>query len=33
MSHGTNGCYIYCCDDQLQDYLNKRISNVAIGHE
>jgi len=28
-----NGCYIYCCDDQLQDCLNKRISNVATGNE
>jgi len=25
MSRGMKGCYIYCCDDQLQDYLNNRI--------
>jgi len=33
MSRGMKGCYIYCCDDQLQDYFNKRISNVATGNE
>jgi len=29
MSRGMKGCYIYCCDDQLQDYLNTRISAVS----
>jgi hypothetical protein len=29
MSRGMKGCYIYCCDDQLQDYLNNRIKNLT----
>ncbi|NIC00926.1 DUF2075 domain-containing protein [Halobacterium sp. R2-5] len=33
MSRGMKGCYIYCCDNQLHDYLNKRISSVATGNE
>jgi len=26
MSRGMKGCYIYCCDEQLQEHLRKRIS-------
>jgi len=29
MSRGMKGCYIYCCDDQLQDYLETRIEAVS----
>jgi DUF2075 family protein len=29
MSRGMKGCYIYCCDDQLQDYLRTRINAVS----
>jgi len=29
MSRGMKGCYIYCCDDQLQDYLETRIDAVS----
>ncbi|MFB6209137.1 MAG: DNA/RNA helicase domain-containing protein [Candidatus Nanohaloarchaea archaeon] len=28
MSRGMKGCYIYCCDDQLQEYMKNRISNM-----
>jgi len=28
MSRGMEGCYVYCCDEQLQEYMKKRISNV-----
>lgn len=31
MSRGMKGCYVYCCDEQLQAYLNKRIANVSAG--
>ncbi len=33
LSRGMNGCYIYCCDNQLQDYLNTRISTITTGNE
>jgi len=26
MSRGLQGCYIYCCDDHLQEHMKKRIS-------
>jgi hypothetical protein len=25
MSRGQKGCYIYCCDDKLRDYIKKRL--------
>ena len=28
LSRGLKGCYIYCCDDQLQDYLRTRLENI-----
>ncbi|WP_241430825.1 DNA/RNA helicase domain-containing protein [Halalkalicoccus jeotgali] len=31
MSRGMKGCYIYCCDDQLQEYLKTRVANVSTG--
>jgi DUF2075 family protein len=31
MTRGMKGCYIYCCDDALQEYMKKRIENVTIG--
>jgi DUF2075 family protein len=31
MSRGMEGCYLYCCDDQLQEYLKSRVSNVTTG--
>ncbi|MGB9965760.1 DNA/RNA helicase domain-containing protein [Halobacterium hubeiense] len=33
LSRGMKGCFIYCCDDQLRDYLNTRINKVTIGNE
>jgi hypothetical protein len=26
------GCYLYCCDDELQEYLETRIENVSTDH-
>jgi uncharacterized protein len=31
MSRGMKGCYIYCCDDQFQEYLKTRVNNVSTG--
>ena len=31
MTRGMKGCYLYCCDDQLQEYMRTRIGNVATG--
>ena len=31
MSRGMKGCYVYCCDDQLQEYLRTRVTNVSMG--
>jgi len=28
MTRGMDGCYLYCCDDRLQEYLRTRIENV-----
>ncbi|ERH01002.1 MAG: hypothetical protein J07HN6_02633 [Halonotius sp. J07HN6] len=28
LSRGLKGCYIYCCDDQLEDYLKTRLENI-----
>jgi DUF2075 family protein len=28
LSRGLKGCYIYCCDDHLQDYLETRLTNI-----
>jgi len=33
MSRGMKGCYLYCCDDQLQAYLRKRVNGVTTGAE
>ena len=27
-SRGLKGCYIYRCDDQLEDYLRTRLENI-----
>ncbi|MFW6025014.1 MAG: DNA/RNA helicase domain-containing protein [Candidatus Woesearchaeota archaeon] len=29
MSRGMKGCYIYCCDEGLKKYLEKRIKNIS----
>ena len=31
MTRGMNGCYLYCCDDQLQEYMRRRIGSVSTG--
>jgi DUF2075 family protein len=31
MSRGMKGCYLYCCDAQLQEYLKTRVANVSTG--
>jgi DUF2075 family protein len=28
LSRGLNGCYIYCSDDQLQEYMRTRLENI-----
>ena len=28
LSRGLKGCYIYCCDDELQEHLRDRISRI-----
>ena len=28
LSRGLSGCYIYCCDDQLQSYLESRLAAI-----
>lgn len=33
MSRGMKGCYVYCCDDQLQEYLRTRVANVSTGSQ
>jgi uncharacterized protein len=33
MSRGMKGCYIYCCDDPLQEYLETRVENVSTGSQ
>jgi len=33
MTRGMKGCYLYCCDDQLQEYLRTRIRSVSTGSE
>ena len=32
MTRGMKGCYLYCCDDELQKYLKTRIENSSITH-
>lgn len=32
MTRGMKGCYLYCCDDQLQEYLKTRVENVSTGN-
>ena len=32
MTRGMKGCYLYCCDDELQEYLETRIENVSTDH-
>jgi DUF2075 family protein len=29
MSRGMKGCYLYCCDDKLEEYLQTRLQNVS----
>jgi DUF2075 family protein len=29
MSRGMKGCYLYCCDDNLQEYLTTRLQHVT----
>jgi Uncharacterized conserved protein len=31
VTRGMKGCYLYCCDDRLQAYLQSRIENMQIG--
>jgi DUF2075 family protein len=31
MSRGMKGCYIYCCDAQLHEYLERRVANIRTG--
>ena len=31
MTRGMKGCYLYCCDEQLQEYLTRRVENVSTG--
>jgi DUF2075 family protein len=33
MTRGMKGCYLYCCDDELQEYLKTRIENISTTHE
>lgn len=33
MSRGMKGCYLYCCDDSLQEYLETRVANVRTGSQ
>jgi DUF2075 family protein len=28
MSRGMKGCYIYCCDDKLQEYMKSKIDSL-----
>lgn len=28
LSRGLKGCYIYCCDDHLQEYMHSRLRNI-----
>lgn len=28
LSRGLNGCYIYCCDDELRRYVRGRLENI-----
>jgi DUF2075 family protein len=29
MSRGMKGCYLYCCDDALQQYMADRMAALA----
>ena len=29
MSRGMKGCYIYCCDEQLHEYLERRVATLS----
>ena len=29
MTRGMKGCYLYCCDEELQEYLETRIENIS----
>jgi DUF2075 family protein len=31
MTRGMKGCYLYCCDEELQEYLRTRVENVQTG--
>jgi len=30
LTRGMKGCYLYCCDDELQSYLKTRVENISI---
>lgn len=30
LTRGMKGCYIYCCDDALQEYIQQRITRVSV---
>ncbi|MFD1515094.1 DNA/RNA helicase domain-containing protein [Halomarina rubra] len=31
MTRGMKGCYIYCCDDDLQEYMRSRVAEITSG--
>jgi Uncharacterized conserved protein len=33
MTRGMKGCYLYCCDDSLGEYLETRIDAVQTGSQ
>jgi DUF2075 family protein len=33
MTRGMKGCYLYCCDDALQEYMKTRVENIDIRSE
>lgn len=33
MSRGMKGCYIYCVDDQLEEYMKDRVENIIHSRE
>ncbi|ERG97107.1 DUF2075 domain-containing protein [Haloquadratum walsbyi] len=32
LTRGMEGCYIYCCDDELQSYLKTRVETLSSSH-
>ena len=33
MTRGMEGCYLYCCDEPLQNYLESRVESVQTGSQ